>query len=402
MALNITTPVACEANTFGDPPPWTHGRTVSELSSTPPEGHDAFGSAIRLHVDNGILGLFGDDLKASENHWRNLYYERVRCGNNTELWFTTRAVAFMAKAIIAQSKDAGQRHLYTLFCRLAMEEKLLPFLEDVVSQDDFYAEYPDFVMSILDIVIALLSTSRSEPSLFARVRRIIVSLCNTSWNRRTLLVDDPTVDQFYPAGRRGVRHQLYLVMMAVIRPTDFAARFGYGHEIRRTSFLCWYLCPDIELDNIAYSAAMLDHGIMGRPTETYWGQELHRTMKSVEEVMELDVLPAIGARPYLERLLKMLQCDVLIDGSLDLAITGALMSFHSSTALLANLAPSGVFKAIIQAVDRQALQGKPGMLSKPMCELLGMYSVIISKSIMHGVPELQPAISAFIRDGRIV
>lgn len=115
-------------------------KTSSESQSESSESTDSDESfpAARLEVDADILTLFKVDPAEAVARWRDLYLHRARCGTNKDLWCTTRAAAALAEAQLT----AG--HLDRDMFRRIIEVggDFFAFIEEVVTQFDFFDEYP--------------------------------------------------------------------------------------------------------------------------------------------------------------------------------------------------------------------------------------------------------------------
>ena len=72
-------------------------------------------------------------------------------------------------------------------------------------------------MSVLDVVIAISVAGKHAPVL-RRSRELIAAICDNTWKAHDQLPDDHEIDRFYPLGRQGVRHQLYVMMLTLIVP----------------------------------------------------------------------------------------------------------------------------------------------------------------------------------------
>ena len=135
-------------------PLWTNDIEVSDvgiITNTPAEStsesdteSEVLPRPARLDADNKILELLAADIDHAMRRWRNLYHQRVRCGTNKELWTFTRSIAAMAEPVLSEKekgkfKGADADRTIRL---LVTEHGLCSFLEIVVSQADFFAEYP--------------------------------------------------------------------------------------------------------------------------------------------------------------------------------------------------------------------------------------------------------------------
>lgn len=140
--------------------------------------------------------------------------------------------------------------------------------------------------------------------------------------------------------------------------------------------MCWFYCLDAETDNsLTFSAALLHYATRDFPADYHEGDPVDPEEPSIElkDFMHLDVLPTLGAMPYLERLLKTLQHPDLLNNSLIWTVSSACRSVANDPSLLASLASSGVLSAIIVAIDAQALKGAPNTQSETLANLVGMY-----------------------------
>ena len=73
-------------------------------------------------------------------------------------------------------------------------------------------------MSIVDVVIAIVAEAEKHAPVLRRSRELVAAICDNIWKTRDKLLDEHEIDQFYPLGRQGVRHQLYVMMLALIVP----------------------------------------------------------------------------------------------------------------------------------------------------------------------------------------
>ena len=146
--------------------------------------------------------------------------------------------------------------------------------------------------------------------------------------------------------------------------------------IRKASLLCWFYCPDFEPDdNIALSTSLLRHATRDFAADFYPGDPVDPDEPSTALVdfLRLDVVPALGASPYLQRLLITLKHDALLNDSLISAVSSTCRTMANHPALLAGSAPTGILSALVDAVNKQALLGDPDTQSQTLAELVGMY-----------------------------
>ncbi|KZV71722.1 hypothetical protein PENSPDRAFT_751527 [Peniophora sp. CONT] len=373
----------------------------SEVSDTEEEVR---ARVARLDIDEDILNALDADMDNAMRRWRNLYHQRVRCGTNKALWSFTRTVASVAESVFNKTENAKLKgtDARRVTCLLVTEHGLCSFLELIVSQDDFFSEYPDFVMSVLDVVIAVVAEAEKNVVVLRQSRELIAALCDNAWKTHTLLADNDGVDRFYPLGREGVRHQLYFVMLAIIMPLTTKS-LGSESVLRKASFVCWFYSPEMEETDgseLNFSTIMLDYAITGNHGTSKSRKNLdEETVFSAQmEMMKLDILPAFGAKAYLARLCKTLENPKLIDESLNWAITSMSKSVIAHSEFLNELSPSGALKAGVECVNRQALKGKPGKQSDSLCHFLGMYTTIMKT----GPTRHHPAYTPLIREGCIV
>ncbi|KZV71714.1 hypothetical protein PENSPDRAFT_751521 [Peniophora sp. CONT] len=385
-------------------PPWTNDvDVVSDEGSDSPEisqEENKSGGLVRLDVDQEIVELVTSDPLEAANRWRILYRDRIRCGTNRKLWAFTRAIGSVARSAIIRDQTEDIRHKQRSFRRLVSQYELCAFLEDIVSQDDFFDEYPDFVLSVLETIFSVISVTKRQQKTLEPLRSLIAALCESSWNSQKSLVKDPDLERFYLGCREGVRDQIYNIMLALIMPS--ARSYGSDRAIRRISILCWFHSPDLETteEDLKLSVILLDHAIRGCLSDTADEDDDEDTVSHTPvNFMESDIVSAFGAIPYLKRLTRTLEHPDLSDDALNWAVTSACSSV-AHPELLAGLAPSGVLVALVEVVRRKALEGKPGTLNMPLANLVGMYSLILR--IGAAAPGVQSAIPAVIRQGSLV
>ncbi|VDC02283.1 unnamed protein product [Peniophora sp. CBMAI 1063] len=287
------------------------------------------------------------------------------------------------------------------FLYLVTEANLCAFIREVVSQDDFFDEYPDFVMSVLDIVMSIVDVSRKAPSLLDPLKDIVPALCTTAWENRDLLADDNGVDQYYSRCRHGVRDSLYYVVMALVQSSP--EQYNCDVAIRRAALLCWFYGLEFETStDLVISARVLSYATRDFPADFYPGEppDPNTPRTALTDFLRIDVVPALGVKPYLERLLKTLQNPALLNNSLIWTVSSVCRTIANHPTLLANIVSSGVLSALVEAVNKQTLTGDPGTLSQVLNELVGLYSLTIRISSV--VPDVHSVIPAFVREGRMV
>ncbi|VDC02287.1 unnamed protein product [Peniophora sp. CBMAI 1063] len=351
----------------------------------------------RLDVDFELVDSLHTQTRETMSQWRALYSQRRRCGTNKELWSLTRAVAKIGQSNLTK-KDVPtlrEKDPSRLIRVLVTEHDLPTFLEDVVSQDDFFSEYPDFIMSVLDVVIAIAVQAKIDPSVLKQSRGLVVALCENAWRNRALLADDETMDRYYPYGREGARRQLsYMMVILIISLT--AKSYGHERTLRRASLVCWFYSPEAEekADTLKFSVVLLDYTVRGN-----FATDRTRTdgeANALMEMMHQDVLPVFGSKPYLMRLRTTLENPDLINKSLNWAVSSMTRSVITHPEFLSGIASTGLIKVGMESVNRQALKGLPGTQSDSLVHLLGMYTAIMK--IAFGSPH-QAACTALIREG---
>ncbi|KZV71715.1 hypothetical protein PENSPDRAFT_684347 [Peniophora sp. CONT] len=390
-------------------PPWTNDVNSPNAPKPSSEGETTGAGAGRLEADQNVLDLFLSNHIEALRRWRNLYRQRARCGTNRELWAFTAAGAHVAQGALQQCRLQRPGPHLRVFSRLLEELDLCPLVQEIVCQDDFFDEYPDFIMSVLEIIMGVLEIimsivdiSAKATSLLGPLQGIIPALCDTAWENRDFLCNDENVDRYYPRCRHGVRDGLYFVILSLVLASP--ERYEADVAIRRAGLLCWFYCPDAETDdNLTLSAVLLQHATRDFAADFYDGSPVLDPgvpSAGLVDFMRLDVLPALGAAPYLERLLKTLQHPSLLNNSLIWTVSSACRSIANHPELLTNLAPSGVLSAIIEAINAQALRGNPDTQSQVLAEIVGLYSMTIR--ISASVPGIQSVIPAFVREGCLV
>ncbi|VDC02286.1 unnamed protein product [Peniophora sp. CBMAI 1063] len=398
-------------------PAWTQDITISTVAVTSTdidsksESSDSSEEEVgarpaRLDVDYDILNLLYGDMDDTMRRWRNLYHQRVRCGTNKELWSFTRAIASLAESVLGKADDPkfGGRDTRQIIRTLVTEHGLCSFLELVVSQEDFFAEYPDFVISMLDVVIAVVVQAEKHPNVLKQSREMIAALCDNAWKKHALLANNDELDQYYPMGRLGIRHQLSFMLLAMIMPVK-AKTFGSEGFLRRASFVCWFYSPEIEAaaSDLMYSTIVLMYAMEGNAgtAKERTSRQTNVDVKDLMELMGQDVLPTFGANGYLMRLRNTLEHPGLINETLDWAVSSMTRSVITHPEFLNELAPSGILKAALECLNRQAMEGKPGTQSDSLCNVLGMYTMIMN--VGFAAPKRHHAIlTALIREGSLV
>ncbi|KZV71712.1 hypothetical protein PENSPDRAFT_395300 [Peniophora sp. CONT] len=141
----------------------------------------------RLEVDADILDLFKSSLAEAINRWRDLYSRRARRGTNKDLSIFTCAAA----ALVPARADRLMVHRGLI----RDDHGFFTFVEDVLSQSDFFDEYPDFVTNMLDVVYNICNKAGDDPVLRSRALRLAETACRNAWERRWLLQDDKEIER---------------------------------------------------------------------------------------------------------------------------------------------------------------------------------------------------------------
>ncbi|KZV71720.1 hypothetical protein PENSPDRAFT_751525 [Peniophora sp. CONT] len=367
-------------------------------------------SPSRRQVDRAILDSFNSDLDGTMRRWRELYYGRVRCGTNIELWSYTRAMGSMALATATQVGNM-LRAESSLLRRSMADCQLCTFIQEIVTQDDFFDEYPEFILNVIDIVLYIVHVhdmgrlGRDEAQ-----RDTLGALCENVWERRMLLVDDESLERYCPGYRGGIREQLKMILVGVAMSP---ITFGYERRLRRASFICWYYSPERRDDDLAAedtenSSILLEYatGSGGHTPQTTADPGASLALNTVQDFMREDVLLIFGAKPFMERLFKTLEHPTTINKALSDNITSAARCITTYDEFILELAPSGVMKALLDTVNRQASQGRQGQQSMSLFALLGMYTDIIARAATPSTANrgsgMQTVIPALVREGCLV
>ena len=135
---------------------------------------------------------------------------------------------------------------------------------------------------------------------------------------------------------------------------------------------------EADRESLQLSTIMFRYAISGNAgaQNSQEDNDVKETVSELRDIMGNDILPAFGATPYLTRLHKMLENPELIDESLNWAIENMTKSVTTHPDFLSGLVPSGVLKAGLEGVNRQALKGKSGMQSQCLGNFLGMYTCV--------------------------
>ena len=123
-------------------PPWTKDVDKPDAPKPSSDGETTGAGAGRLEVDQHILDLFRFNHTEALGRWRSLYRQRARCGTNRELWAFTSAGALIAQGALHNCRNQRPGLHLVLFWRLVEELDLCALIEEIVTQDDFFDEYP--------------------------------------------------------------------------------------------------------------------------------------------------------------------------------------------------------------------------------------------------------------------
>lgn len=123
-------------------PPWTQDVNRPDAPVPSSEGATTGAGAGRLDADQNILDLFRSSHAEALGRWRYSYHQRVRCGTNRELWMFTATAALIAHVALQDCRNQRAGLQLVIFGRLLEEHDLCSLIKEIVSQDDFFDEYP--------------------------------------------------------------------------------------------------------------------------------------------------------------------------------------------------------------------------------------------------------------------
>ncbi|KZV71713.1 hypothetical protein PENSPDRAFT_395295 [Peniophora sp. CONT] len=167
-------------------------------------------------------------------------------------------------------------------------------------------------------------------------------------------------------------------------------------SLRRASFLCWYCgteSPAGSKPELSLPICLLHFSLLGSPIE---GEDYVLPDEDTFDFIRSEVLPAFGAEKYLARLLQTLRRDDLFDTHLNRTIKVLYRSITHPD-LFAQLGPSGVLGAALDAVNRQEAHGKPGSQNASISSLMALYTLITE--LATDVPDARMAIPSLFLDG---
>ncbi|VDC00216.1 unnamed protein product [Peniophora sp. CBMAI 1063] len=277
----------------------------------------------------------------------------------------TAAVAAVTEASLANSTPSCQP-----FRRLLEDLDLYPLLNSILSQENFYEELPDFVVSVLTITFHVIFAAKTEPNILASSHEIVSTLCRGAWSRRSLFANEAPGSQYTE-----IRHALLSTVIALVIPV--IDPFNSRLDIRLTSFMCWLYNPDLDdpLNDASFrtdfSVALLHQALIGDSDVDSVGVE-----PAVEllNFVEQQVLPNFGAEAYVERLARALRNPTLLNECLHATMSMTCLSMSCRPELSKIIVSSGLIPAMVGAIKRQAEKGHQRSQSHALIEILSLYT----------------------------